>query len=92
LRTKDELNSKLNAVTDQDGRPVALLLTDGQMSDHTGAKTSYPTLPDAYTLNADKSYDSDEFRNALYVKGIEPCIPPSSNRTVPNTNDPKLYR
>jgi transposase len=71
---------------------VALLLTEGQMSDHTGAKILYPTLPDANALIADKGYDSDEFRDALYAKGIEPCIPSKSNRTVSITYDTKLYR
>ena len=71
---------------------MALLLTEGQMSDHTGAKILYPTLPDADALIADKGYDSDEFRDALYAKGIEPCIPSKSNRTVSITYDTKLYR
>jgi hypothetical protein len=44
------------------------------MSDHTGAKILYPTLTDADALIADKGYDSDEFRDALHAKGIEPCI------------------
>jgi hypothetical protein len=74
-RTKGGLNSKLHAVTDQDGRPVALLLTEGQMSDHTGTKILYPTLPDAEALIADKGYDTDEFHDALHAKGMEPCIP-----------------
>lgn len=86
------MNSKLHAVTDQDGRPVALLLTEGQMSDHTGAKILYPALPDAQALIADKGYDSDEFRGALHAKGIEPCIPPTSNRKVSITYDARLYR
>lgn len=71
---------------------MALLLTEGQMSDHTGAKILYPTLPYADALIADKGYDSDEFRDALYAKGIEPCIPPKSNRTSSITYDTKLYR
>ena len=48
-----------------------LLLTEGQMSDHTGAKLLYPQLPEASMLIADKGYDSDEFRNALEAKGIK---------------------
>jgi IS5 family transposase len=60
------------------------------MSDHTGAKILYPALPDAEALIADKGYDSDEFRDALHAKGIEPCIPPKSNRTVSITYDVKL--
>jgi|SRR5208337_3466933 len=40
--TKGGLNSKLRAVTDQDGKPLILLLTPGQMSDHKGAKLMLP--------------------------------------------------
>ncbi len=42
-----------------------MLLSEGQMSDHTGAKLLYPSLPPAETLIADKGYDSEEFREAL---------------------------
>jgi putative transposase len=42
-------------------RPVILLLTEGQMSDHKGAALIYPMLPDAETIIADKGYDSDAF-------------------------------
>jgi transposase len=31
------LNSKLHAVCDAEGRPLVLLLSEGQMSDHKGA-------------------------------------------------------
>jgi putative transposase len=86
------LNSKLHAVTDEDGRPIMLLLTEGQMSDHTGAKLLYPGLPDAKTLIADKGYDSDEFRDALEAKGIEACIPPTSNRIEDIPYDKELYK
>ena len=39
-RTKGGLNSKLHAVCDGQGRPIMLLLTEGQMSDHKGAALS----------------------------------------------------
>lgn len=90
--TKGRLNARLHHATDQDGRPVALLLTDGQTSDHTGVKILYPTLPDAEAPIVDKGCDSDEFRNALNRKGIEPCIPAKSNRKMPITYDARLYR
>ena len=51
------LNSKLHAVTDRDGRPIALLFSEGQMSDHTGAKLLYPALPEAKLVIADKDYE-----------------------------------
>ena len=86
------MNSKLHAVTDQDGRPIALLLSEGQMNDHKGAKLLYPALPDDTTLIADRGYDSDEFRDALKAKDIAACIPAKSNRKSPVAHDTVLYK
>lgn len=69
-----------------------LLLTEGQMSDHIGAKLLYPQLPEATTLIADKGYDSDEFRDALEAKGIAHCIPPRKNRRETIPFDKALYK
>ena len=44
--TKGGLNTKLHAVCDGDGRPVAMWITAGQRSDYIGAKILYPSLPD----------------------------------------------
>ena len=46
-RTKGGLNSKLHAVCDGDGRPIILLLSEGQMSDHKGARLVLDALPPA---------------------------------------------
>ena len=62
------------------------------MSDHTGAKFLYPAIPGANTLIADKGYDSDEFRDALEAKGIDPCIPPKRNRRRVIHFDKVLYK
>jgi transposase len=62
------------------------------MSDHTGAKLLYPAIPGANTLIADKGYDSDEFRDALEAKGIDPCIPPKRNRRRVIHFDKVLYK
>jgi len=86
------LNSKLHAVTDQDGKPLILLLTPGQVSDHKGATLMLPALPKAKSLTGDKGYDSDAFRNALMEKGIKPCIPPKKNRKIQHAYDKKLYK
>jgi transposase len=91
-RTKGGLNSKLYAVTDQDGKSLILFLTPGQMSDHKGAKLMLPQLPSAKSLIGDKGYDSDAFRKALIEKGIEPCIPPKKNRKRPQPYDEALYK
>jgi transposase len=92
-RTKGGLNSKLHAVCDGEGRPVMMCLSEGNMSDHVGAKLLYPALPDeASTLIGDKGYDSDEFRAALKAKAITPCIPPRKGRNFPAGYCKTLYK
>ena len=87
--TKGGLNSKLHAVCDREGKPLILLLTEGQVSDYRGAATVLPYLPDADRLIADKGYDSDWFRQALTVLEITPCIP---GRGEPKGADPLRRR
>ena len=64
-RTKGGLNSKLHAVCDGQGRPVVMMLTEGQMNDHKGAALLLPVLPPAAELLGDRGYDSDRFREGL---------------------------
>lgn len=86
------MNSKLHAVCDGLGRPIILLLTEGQMSDHKGAALLFPILPRAKVLLGDKGYDSDWFRAAIDNQGIAACIPPRKNRKVQYLYDKQLYR
>jgi len=70
-----------------------MCLTDGQTSDHIGAKILYPALPkEARVLIGDKGYDSDEYRAALRAKGITPRIPPRRGRKAPETYCKTLYK
>ncbi|RDL52941.1 hypothetical protein BLJAPNOD_04106 [Ensifer sp. M14] len=69
-----------------------MLLSEGQMSDHKGARLVLDALPPARALIADRGYDSTPFREALQAKGIEPCIPSSRSRKVPYPCDKTLYR
>ena len=68
------------------------MLSEGQMSDHKGARLMIDALPPANDLIGDRGYDSDWFRKALSSKGIAPCIPPTRNRKVPIPYDKTLYR
>jgi len=43
-RTKGGLNSKLHVVCDGVGRPIVMMLTEGQMSDHKGAVLLFDAL------------------------------------------------
>ncbi|MFI1401176.1 IS5 family transposase, partial [Streptomyces sp. NPDC020681] len=79
-------------VCDDTGRPIIMLLSEGQMSDHKGASLVLAALPPAKVLIADRGYDSTPFRQALVAKGIEPCIPSSRSRKIPYPYDKALYR
>ena len=71
---------------------MRLHLSEGQQSDHKGAAALLADLPEAKVMIADRGYDSDPFRQALRTRGIEPCIPPRSNRRQPITYCKILYR
>jgi transposase len=86
------LNSKLHAVCDGQGRPILMLLTEGQASDHRGAALMLPHLPPARELIGDRGYDSGRFRLALQNKDISPCIPSTRSRKMPIPHDTVLYR
>jgi putative transposase len=79
-------------VCDADGKPLILLLTEGQVSDYRGAAAVLPALPDADVLIADRGYDSDWFREALRERDIAPCIPGRKNRKQPIDYDTELYK
>lgn len=86
------MNSKLHAVCDGRGRPLVMLLSEGQMSDYKGAALMIDALPRAKALLGDKGYDADWFRAALIARGVAPCIPPKANRKVQIEYDKTLYR
>jgi transposase len=69
-----------------------MLLSEGQMSDHKGARLMLGALPKAKTLIADRGYDSNWFRTALKERGTDPCIPPTKSRKAPLDYDKTTYR
>ncbi len=86
------MNSKLHAICDERGRPIVLLLTEGQVSDYRGAATMLSALPPARTLIADRGYDAGWLRQALRSQGIKPCIPARSCRTKALRHSKALYK
>ncbi len=86
------MNSKLHAVCDGRGRPLIMLLSEGQMSDYKGAALMLDALPKAKAMLGDRGYDASWFRQALSERGIAPCIPPKANRKVQIDYDKTLYR
>ncbi len=68
-RTKGGLNSKLHAVCDDTGKPVRLLLTEGQTSDYTGARRLLSSLPKATHMIADRGSEANWCITALKKRG-----------------------
>ena len=91
-RTKGGMNTKLHAVTDENGRPISFFITAGQVSDYTGAAALLDELPKAKWLLADRGYDADWFRDALQAKGITPCIPGRKSRSKTVKYDKRRYK
>ena len=85
------MTTKIHAIVDALGNPVALSLTPGQAADITQAEPLLDqVVPDA--LLADKGYDSDALVETLQKRGIAPVIPPKANRREPRETDFALYR
>jgi transposase len=56
---------ELYVVSDDIGRPLIMLLTEGQMSAFKCARIVFDKLPLVTTLIADQGYNSDHFRNSF---------------------------
>lgn len=79
-------------MTDGFCRPLAFLLTGGQVPDCVAADTLLEALPATTLLHGDKGYDSDAVRRKIETMGTAPNIPPKSNRRWKPCFSPVLYR
>ena len=91
-RSKGRLSTKIHALVDALGNPLAFLLTPGQAHDLAGADALLPQMA-ADTLLADKAFDADQrVIERLAAAGKTAVIPPKSNRKNPRTYDRELYK
>lgn len=74
------------------GRPFALRLTPGNVSDVRAAELLTGELRGAKHLIADKGYDANAFRKVLRENGTRPVIPGRSNRKRKISYDTARYR
>ncbi len=79
-RSRGGLTSKIHALVDADGRPVALRLTGGQVADCVEADALTETLGEGDILLADKGYDTDAIRAKATARNAWANIPPKANR------------
>ncbi|MFZ0694807.1 MAG: IS5 family transposase [Alphaproteobacteria bacterium] len=91
-RSRDGRTTKIHALTDRFCRPIAFLLTGGQVADCIAADALLDPVSTAAILHGDKGYDSDAVRRKIESKGAAPNIPPKANRRWKNCFSPCLYR
>jgi transposase len=85
------LTTKIHAVVDALGNPVAFSLTGGQVHDLKQAEVLLEKIrPKAFL--ADKAYDANALIEALEKRQIKPVIPSKSNRKEPRNTDYALYK
>jgi transposase len=86
------LSTKIHALVDALGNPLAFLLTGGQAHDLAGADALLPAMA-AERLIADKAFDADaRVLEPLARAGKSAVIPPRPNRLSPREFDRELYK
>ncbi len=91
-RSRGGRTTKIHALTDRFCRPIAFLLTGGQVADCTAAETLLEQMPATSILHGDKGYDSNAVRRKIEAMGAAPNIPPKINRVWKPCFSPVLYR
>ena len=85
-------STKVHALTDRQGRPLAFLLTPGQAADCRAAEHLLATLHRRCIVHADRAYDSNRIRDLIEEQGAVPNIPPKSNRRWKSCFSKTLYK
>ena len=80
-RSRGGLTTKIHALVDAEGRPIALKLTEGQAHDGKAADDLLDALGEGQILLADRAYDSDRLRQRLIERGAWANVKPMPNRT-----------
>ena len=91
-RSRGGLTTKIHALVDANGLPIALKLTEGQAHDGRSADDMLDHLADGQILLADRAYDSDKRRKNLEDKGAWANIRPMPNRKNIPAFSSFLYR
>jgi len=91
-RSRGGLTTKIHAVVDANGNPIALKLTEGQAHDGRSAADLLDSLGANQILLADRGYDSDALRVEMAERGAWANIKPMPNRVNITAFSPWLYR
>lgn len=91
-RSRGGLTTKIHALVDANGLPVALKLTEGQAHDGRSAQGMLEGLAAGQVLLADRAYDSDQLRRSMAARGAWANIKPLARRIDKPAFSPFLYR
>ena len=91
-RSRGGLTTKIHALVDTDGLPIALTLSEGQAHDGRSAASMLGALGPGQILLADRAYDSDALRHAITGQGAWANIKPLARRVDKPAFSPFLYR
>ena len=79
-------------MTDDQGRPVAFVVTPGNAHDLAGARDLLLRIPAPQRLIADRAYDARSLRDWLAAQGAEAVIPPNPTRKHPHSYNAAAYK
>jgi len=79
-RSRGGLTTKIHALVDSNGNPIALKLSEGQAHDGKSAVDLLDRLGLGQILLADRAYDSDVLRKTLEDRGAWANVKPMPGR------------
>ena len=88
-RSRGGRTSKIHALADDRGRPVAFALTPGNVADITIAAPLLGAVARPKRLLADKAYDADSLRKWLKQRKV---VPSTASRRTPYPLDSRAYK
>ena len=91
-RSRGGRTTKIHALTEDRGRPVAFLITPGNCHDLPAARDLLPTVAPPRRLLADRAYDANGLRDWLAERDIKAVIPPHPRRKHPHRYNKKAYK
>ena len=91
-RSRGGQTTKIHALTDDIGRPLAFLVTPGNTHDLVGARDLIGMVRSPRRLLADRAYDAKSLRDELAERRIKAVIPPNPTRKHPHRYDKTAYK
>ena len=91
-RSRGGLTTKIHAVVDRHGLPIAIKLTEGQAHDGRSGEDMLVALPRKCVLLADRGYDSDALRARIAAQGATANIRPLDHRTAQPVFNKRTYK